>query len=180
MKKLSYVYLFFLAVFIVSYGTTFGMDPALRPLKFVEREIFLQEVKRVGIESIFRSLARKPLPKKHHSDVKSYVGHDNWQFKVELKLYCDAPRDTLAKIIFEAIALKKQKDDFTLEQIAISDQTENYLGDYTKYSYHTDQKGLYVQCVATFTQREVLEDILDYFIDQHMAGILVLMRQADF
>lgn len=165
MVKLGYAHLFILTALIFSNGMILSMNLPFKPLNWVEREILLKIVKRVEIESMLE----EPTPEKLLSDAQSGINFDVEKYpcplEVKLKFYCKSPSDVITKIIFEAIALKEQKLAAKVEEVKVGraknlNQPDNYLGDYTRYWYETDNKGLYISCVSLFTNKAVLAEAL--------------------
>jgi hypothetical protein len=165
MVKLCYAHLFILTILIFSNGMIFSMNLPFKPLNWVEREILLKVVKRVEIESMLE----ESTPGQTLSDADSCINFDIEKYpcplEVKLKFYCKSPADVVTKIIFEAIALKEQKLAAKVEEVKVGraknlNQPDNYLGDYTRYWYETDNKGPHISCVSIFTNKAVLAEAL--------------------
>jgi len=136
-------YLLFLIMSVFLNGTIFSMTPPLKPLKFVEREIFLYELNRLGKKSMVKILAQE---------------QDAFRLEIPLTFYFKVPGDVLTKIIFEAIALKEDADE---ERGQTGKMVDNRLGDYTEYTYETEKDNFsHIKCTTTFTNREVLAEEL--------------------
>lgn len=184
MDKFCYVYLFFIAILVFSNGMIFGMLPPFKPLNWVEREILLKTVKHAELESMLEESPQGPSLQEANGDATSYIEKCPYPFEVKLKLYCKSPSDVLTKIIFEAIALKEQKHASVVEEVKVGraknlNQPDNYIGAYTRYWYETDQRGLYISCISTFTDKAVLAEALASFdIKKILEAILARVQHS--
>jgi hypothetical protein len=176
------LYLFFLIITFSFYHPCYAMEKEsdisqkVRPLNWIEREIFISSIDKDGID-----LTQKKL------DTMKVI--QDFYITIDLDLYPNHRNSVLHKMIYEAIKLREKKEPYRSKDEEVTKQDtvcliykkNNFLGDYTKYWHRKDLYGNdYIKCLTIFENREVLEDVfepLEVIFRKKAAEALLLIEQ---
>jgi len=152
--RLRYAYLFLITIILSFNHATFGMHD---PLCAEEKGIFLfaanYAINKIGLPSFLKKLER--------------TKEDKEPFYITLKLYLANTDDQLTNLVIETItarellygyrpnSLTKHKDS-----LIFTSKANNYLGAYTRYWHSIDNNGPHIKCKSTFTNIDILKEII--------------------
>lgn len=122
-------------------------------LNTLEKDIFLQQVNYVGMESLSKKITQECAKK-------------FFCLTIEFKFYTTEINNPLTQSIAQKIIEKESKNGYLphgkMDKITgnFAIPPTNFLGGHTRYWYGSDEKGDYITCTSTFTRKEVLERLL--------------------